>query len=572
MKKCRTFGMSDGEQGGENAAMQEQQARTPWSRNKKMTGRCGSRMGALMLAGILTMSALGLTGCHGSKGKAAFTVPETFDESSQYEITFWAKNDTNKNQTAVYQQAIEDFEELYPNITVNLKLYTDYTKIYNDVITNIATDTTPNVCITYPDHIATYMTGTNEVAALDELFTDERYGFGGSELRYDGPTKEEIIPQFLEECEIQGEHYAIPFMRSTEAVYVNVDMVEALGYTMPETLTWDFMFEVAEAAMEQNADGTYKVNGQNVLIPIIYKSTDNMMIQWLQQVSGGYSTESGEINLFNDTTTQILETVAEHAATGAFSTFKISSYPANFLNAGQCIFAIDSTAGATWMGSDAPLSDISEDAVKEFNIQVCMVPQADPENPQMISQGPSICIFNKEDPQEVLTSWLFAQYLLTNKVQLGYAETEGYVPVTSKAQGSEEYQEYLAERGTDDEHYSVKIDASKLLLDNVEYTFTTPVFNGSASLRLAAGSLIESVTKAERRHQTVDETYIQELYEETSSMYKLDQISASVSAGSSSEDLGPLPAGSKALLGTLAAAWVLILTVAVKRRIRKQCL
>ena len=43
-------------------------------------------------------------------------------------------------------------------------------------------------------------------------------------------------------------------------------------------------------------------------------------------------------------------TIADHAKTGAFSTFKISSYPANFLNAGQCVFAIDSTAGSTWMG------------------------------------------------------------------------------------------------------------------------------------------------------------------------------------------------------------------------------
>ena len=72
----------------------------------------------------------------------------------------------------------------------------------------------------------------------------------------------------------------------------------------------------------------------------------------------------------------------------------------NFLNAGQCVFAIDSTAGATWMGSDAPLVDIAEEALVDFEIEVMEIPQYDPENPQMISQGPSICIFNKEDPQE----------------------------------------------------------------------------------------------------------------------------------------------------------------------------
>ena len=162
-----------------------------------------------------------LTGCHGSKVMKEFVVPEEFDTSKAYEITFWAKNDTNKMQTAIYEQAIADFNNLYPNITINLRLYTDYGKIYNDVITNISTNTTPNVCITYPDHIATYLTGANSVVSLDELFTDEKYGFGGSELHYDAPAKEELIPQFLEECVIAGHYYAIPYMRSTEACYVN---------------------------------------------------------------------------------------------------------------------------------------------------------------------------------------------------------------------------------------------------------------------------------------------------------------------------------------------------------------
>ena len=120
--------------------------------------RFSKKLALLCAVGTLSLS---LTGCHGSKGLPEFTVPEDFDTSRNYEITFWAKNDTNKTQTEIYKKAIADFEALYPNITVNLNLYTDYGKIYNDVITNISTNTTPNVCITYPDHIATYLTGQN---------------------------------------------------------------------------------------------------------------------------------------------------------------------------------------------------------------------------------------------------------------------------------------------------------------------------------------------------------------------------------------------------------------------------
>ena len=514
---------------------------------------------AFFLAAV-TAASLALTGCHGSQGQQEFVIPEEFDASKEYEITFWAKNDTNIAQTRVYEKAIEDFQALYPNIHVNLRLYTDYGRIYNDVITNISTNTTPNVCITYPDHIATYLTGTNTVVPLDELFVHEKYGLGGSELSFDSPTKEEIVPQFLNECVVNGRYYAIPYMRSTEACYVNKTLVEKLGYELPEVLTWDFVWEVSDAAAAKDADGNYLLNGQKVMIPFIYKSTDNMMIQMLKQKGAGYSTDAGEIQIFNDVTKELLYTVAEHAKTGAFSTFKISSYPANFLNAGQCLFAVDSTAGATWMGTYAPLSDISADKFVEFETEVMTIPQFDPENPSMISQGPSICVFNKSDPQEVLASWLFAQFLLTNEVQIGYAQTEGYVPVTSKAQESSEYQDYISREGEDNDlYYDVKIKAAKLLMSYTDDTFVTPVFNGSTSLRDASGQMIENVTKSVKRKQEINDAYMEELYSDMISLYRLDQGGVKEELSGGKAELGELPMTAKVLIGSLACAWVLII-------------
>ena len=509
---------------------------------------------------------LAMAGCHGKTESAQFQVPDRFDTENPIEITFWAKNDTNKLQVNVYKQAIEAFQALYPNITVNMKLYTNYGVIYNDVITNIPTNTTPNVCISYPDHIATYLTGENTVVPLDQLMEHGKYGLGGSELRFDGPTQSQIVPQFLNECLVSGSYYAMPYMRSTEACYVNKDMVEKLGFTLPEVLTWDFVWQVSEAALEKNADGTYKANGQKVLIPFIYKSTDNMMIQMLRQQDGGYSNGKGDILIFNDTTRALLKKIVSHTESGAFSTFKISSYPANFLNAGQCIFAVDSTAGATWMGSTAPLLDIAEDKLVHFETAVMNVPQFDTENPQMISQGPSVCIFNKEDPQQVLASWLFVQFLMTDEVQIGYAQTEGYVPVTTKAQQSQQYQEYMAKAGADnDTHYSVKIQASQLLLDNLENTFTTPVFNGSASLRDAAGQMIEEVALSTKRKQTVDDAFIDGLYSDMTALYRLDSIETNGKA-----NLGELPGGSLALIVCLVAAWVCIGGYTLANAIRKK--
>ena len=525
-------------------------------------------MKRLVSAILLLCLVLGVfSGCHGALDRESFAIPEEFDTTRNFEITFWAKNDTNLTQVNIYRQAIADFEALYPNIKVTMRLYTDYGRIYNDVITNIATNTTPNVCITYPDHIATYMTGENVVVPLDDLFADPKYGLGGSELLFDGPTQGEIVPKFLEECAIGSNHYALPYMRSTEACYVNKTYVEKLGFTLPEVLTWDFVWEVSEAAMAKDENGNFKVNGQNILIPFIYKSTDNMMIQMLKQKGAGYSNATGEIGIFNDTTKELLFTVAEHAKTRAFCTFKIVSYPADYLNAGQCIFAVDSTAGATWMGSNAPLLDISEDKLVQFETAVMPIPQFDPENPQMISQGPSMCIFNKEDPQEVLASWLFMQYMLTDKVQMAYSQTEGYLPVTTKAQNNPEYLDYLSRAGEDNDlYYDVKIAASKLLQDNIDNTFVTPVFNGSASLRDAAGQMVENVTKSVRRKETVDAPYMDKLFADVTALYRLDQIQKT----DAQQELGPLPEQSVVLLVTLAVIWVIMGLYVVKEAINKK--
>ena len=525
------------------------------------------KLTALILV-LVTVCLCLMSGCHGTHELTGFVVPEEFDTSRNYEITFWAKNDTNMNQVNIYNKAVADFQKLYPNITVKIKFYTDYGRIYNDVITNIATNTTPNVCITYPDHIATYLKGENTVVPLDTLMANKKYGLGGSKVKFDGPTKAELVSKFLDEGKIGGEQYALPFMRSTEACYVNKTYVEKLGFTLPDVLTWEFMWEVAEAATKKDADGKYIINGQKVMLPIIYKSTDNMMIQYLKQSGAGYSNNSGDILIFNDTTKQFLQEIAQKTKLRAFTTFKITGYPANYLNAGQCIFAIDSTAGATWMGSDAPLVDIPEDSIVDFETVVMTAPQVNPQELQMISQGPFVCVFNKEDPQEVLASWLFAQYLLTNEVQIAYSQTEGYAPVTLKAQESAEYQDYLSREGEDGEmYYDIKLKATKLLLDNIDNTFVTPVFSGSASLRDAAGYMIEEVTKSVKRSMDVNEEFIQKLYSDASSLYRLDQTG---SLGDTKPELGKMPGESIALICVLIGAWILIITYVVIDKVKKR--
>ncbi len=484
---------------------------------------------------LIIISVFAFSACHGSKTKKEFVIPESFDESKTYEISFWAKNDTNNVQKAIYNNAIAEFEKLYPNIKVTIKNYTDYTRIYSDVITNISTDTTPNVCITYPDYVATYLEGNDVVINLDELMVNEKYGLGGNEVKFESVKREELVEKFINECKINGSYYSIPFMRSSEATYVNEDLVKELGFTLPEVLTWDFIWEVSRKAKEKYTSNNF--------IPMIYKSTDNMFIQIAKQRGIEYTNEEGDVLLYNEQTKDLLKELYNYKTEALFNTFKNVSYPGNFFNRGNCIFAIDSTAGATWMGSNAPLMDIPASEVKKFKTVVMTAPQTDPNNIKMISQGPSICIFNKKDANEVLASWLFAQYLITTETQVNYAKTEGYIPVTNSAINSNEYQEYLSNPISDDKNfYDVKIYASKIVIDNIDNTFITPVFNGSSLVRSASGSLIEDVFK--NKFKPTNE-YIDSLYEEMSTLYKVE-----------AKELGELPTEIVIMFICLGIIWI----------------
>lgn len=98
----------------------------------------------------------------------------------------------------------------------------------------------------------------------------------------------------------------------------------------------------------------------------------------------------------------------------------------------------------------------------------------------------------------------------------------------------------------------------------------TPVFNGSASLRDAAGQMIENTVKSVRRKQTVDDAYMEKLYADVTSLYRLDQIERQNGMDSGRADLGKLPRTAVILLASLAGAWVLILVYVAAGFLRKK--
>ena len=241
------------------------------------------------------------------------------------------------------------------------------------------------------------------------------------------------------------------------------------------------------------------------MIPLIYKSSDNFFIELAYQNNYGYTDADGNILFSNDDNKKMVQNLNDLYKENLFVTWQNTGfYPGDKFNKGETIFGIDSSAGSTWIGPSSPLGAAGN---KDFEVLVTTIPQVDVNNPLVISQGPSLCLFNKENPQEVLASWIFLQFLLTNDTQVSYAKTEGYSPVTTNAINSKEFQDFL----NSDDTYSVQRDAILNVIEYKSKTFITPAFNGSTLVREAVGEIIDKATMSKKKEIDIETLFNQAL-------------------------------------------------------------
>jgi multiple sugar transport system substrate-binding protein len=80
--------------------------------------------------------------------------------------------------------------------------------------------------------------------------------------------------------------------------------------------------------------------------------------------------------------------------------------------------------------------------------------------------------------------------------------------------------------------------------------------------------MIEEVTKSKRRAETVDDEYIDELYNEISLLYKLTGLGDSEK--NQKHELGKLPGTAVALITTICTVWVVLTAYEIWQFVKKR--
>ena len=414
-----------------------------------------------------------------SSPSALFEVPDGGYDGSAVTITFY--HTMGSTLAEVLDQYIAEFNVLYPNITVEATQIGGYDDVRDQISTEITVGNQPNIAYCYPDHVALYNLA-GAVAALDGLIESDI-----TVTRNDGTTeklglteeqKNDFITGYYEEGRQFGDGlmYTLPWSKSTEVLYYNKTFFDQNGLTVPAT--WDDMEELCRKIKEIDPSS----------IPLGYDSEGNWFITMTEQYGSPYTSATEPHYLFdNDTNRAFVKRFREWYQNGYVTTQNIyGAYTSGLFTAEsgtKSYMSIGSSAGAT---HQRPSADA--DGKYPFEVGIATIPQVDPSNPKVISQGPSVCIFNKDNPQEVIASWLFVKFMTTSvSFQAEFSMASGYVPVLRSVADNDEYKAFVSQADGGD--YIAALSA-KVCLEQEDAYYTSPAFNGSSEARSQVQNII----------------------------------------------------------------------------------
>lgn len=386
---------------------------------------------------------------------------------------------------------IPEFNKIYPNITIEHSSKGGYPDLRDQITTELQGGNAPHIAYCYPDHVALYKKA-GAVATLDDYIAST-----ATVTKNDGTTEQmgltqaqanDFVRAYYEEGRAYGDNkmYTLPYSKSTEVLYYNKTFFEKNNLQVPTT--WDEMETVLQQIV---AIDPY-------CVPLGYDSEANWFITMTEQLGTPYtSSKTGEKFLFdvNNNHTFVgrlrewyqLGLVTTEEIYGAYTSNLFTETDANEL---KSYMTIGSSAGASYQ-CPAQYTNENNEVVYPFEVGVAMIPQIDAENPKVISQGPSLCMFKKQNKQEMAATWLFMKFLTTNMgLQANFSAVSGYAPVIKGL--DEKFPTYGDVLSSADGNANLQATCVKQCLAQENAMFVSPAFIGSSGARDQVGILIQN--------------------------------------------------------------------------------
>ena len=406
----------------------------------------------------------------------------------------------------VLDKYIAKFNEIYPDIVISHKQVGGYDDVKKQINRDLDVGKEPHLAYCYPDHVAGYNLAGATVELdvyMNSTETIPAGKFGNKEAMPVGMTEAQINDlkaggfyeeglQFGQNADGKTPMYTLPFSKSTEVLYYNKTFFTANNIPVP-THWWcdenceagcnSSMEKVCQRILELKPDCT----------PLGYDSEANWFITMCEQYStvleGNpqlYTSATGEHYLFNNETTKsFVKRFNEWRSKNYVTTQKIyGKYTSNLFKEQESYMSIGSSAGAN--------NQVPEkvNGKYKFDVGIATIPQmnSDVTKHKVISQGPSLCMFQKANKDEEMQAWLFIKFLLTNaQFQAEFSRASGYVPVLGSVMDDPVYQEFLDNADGGD---FIAALTAKVCIEQASAYYTSPAFVGSSAARDEVNALL----------------------------------------------------------------------------------
>ncbi len=368
-----------------------------------------------------------LAGCGSSSSANTDIVTEL---TEPVEIEFWHAMTGQSEE--VLNELVDGYNNSQDMVTVTAVNQGSYDDLNTKIMSAGNADSLPTLAQGYPNSIYEYI-NNGWVSDLNPYLDVNAFDMDISNF----------IPAYVDEVTgTDGETWAIPFNKSTEVLFYNQEMLDEAGVEVPTTL------DEALTASQKIYEATGKPglgfdSLNNLFATILYNSGTT---SW--QTDGTFDFNNAKMV---DAITKLQDAVnAGYVRTAGEDVYMSGPF------ANQDV--------AMYVGSSAGAQYVKSGVDGKFDWSVASYPAK-----SVIQQGTSIAVFNTASPEQQAAAIDFLQYLTNDESMNTWTQATGYLPATTSALESSEYQAFMAD--------DAAATAAANQVENME--LLVPVFGGS---------------------------------------------------------------------------------------------
>ncbi|MFV0287844.1 MAG: extracellular solute-binding protein [Mycoplasmatales bacterium] len=375
---------------------------------------------------ILLLFTIVLTGCGSTQ------VADVASELTEpVTITFWHVFSGDVEQAL--QEITDDFNKQNDMVTVELQTQQSYGNLETKLDAAQQSSTLPTLSIAY--------------ASWDELWSSYENISTYDTIKDYEMDFDNFVPAFLEEVkDEEGNILGLPYNKSTDVLFYNKDLVKQAGITTAPTSIEELFTDAKQITETTGVTGLGYDSLQNFLATLMIADD----VSWINDSGDFQFTDSkveSDIKLYQDAIND-----------GYARTKGEDDYFSDIMGSEKVAAYIGSSAGASYIDS----------AVNgKFDWGTIPLPFA--ATPQ---QGTNIVMYNTATPEEKLAAWEYLNYLYQDDNVVKFSLASGYMPATTSAINTEEYQQAMKDNEV--------VQATTDSIDKMQVS--VPTFKGASEI------------------------------------------------------------------------------------------